>query len=351
MIFESLLATLFIIVTHGFLIVATHEYLSLLHMLAQEGAPIGQVYDATAAIPDYKPRLTKPHPQLTFLRGAPVMKCIEDLIDRGLYPQLVRARNMPTGVEWNNFDVVFRTFHATYCAKQGLSRTSDMAKLILQYLYHGMWSWATKDSKGNPVRRMKPIIFFFHRKMIGGRSRFAAKVEHMFRKFIKLYRANEKEWRPFLDDKGVGNPPMEFNVAVEEGIREYASDVHCMGTRALRSRSHWGSKVGRWRKREPFIALMRYLLGFSAGYAQWNNFLFTDYINRAKLSKTFLKRHLPLSDGKDEANFNGQLHFDWAKHAYKKPTRVKKEPNPEPKSPSATPAMIFDVGLGYMVPM
>ena len=59
----------------------------------------------------------------------------------------------------------------------------------------------------------------------------------------------------------------------------------------------------------------------------------------------------PMQIGKDEANFNGQLHFDWVKHAYKKPTRVKKEPNPEPKSPSTTPAMIFDVELGCMVPM
>ena len=86
-------------------------------------------------------------------------------------------------------------------------------------------------------------------------------------------------------------------------------------------------------------------MGFSAGYSQWDNFLFADYINRATLAKTFLVRHLPLSDGRDEVNFNGQMNSDWKKHAYKKATRVKKEPNPtatEPKS-SGTPSMIFDV--------
>ena len=93
-------------------------------------------------------------------------------------------------------------------------------------------------------------------------------------------------------------------------------------------------------------------MGFSAGYSQWDNFLFADYINRATLVKTFLVRHLPLSDGRDEVNFNGSMTFDWKKHAYSKPTRVKKEPNPkaEPKS-SGTPSMIFDVELGCMVPM
>ena len=287
---------------------------------------------------------------------------------------------MPNGVEWHNYDVIYRTFHAVYCDLEGLSRTSDMATLILQYLYHAMWTWETKDSKDNFVKRQKTIIFFIHRKMIGGRSRFAAKVsaivcnndfnnvgnngfniivnnetlyqvEHMFRKFIQLYRKNEEAWRPFLDDKGKGQPPMEYLVAIEEGTREFASCVHCMGTRPLRSRSHWRDKVGRWRKREPYVALVRFLLEFSAGYAQWNNFLLADYINRATLTKTFLKRHLPLSDGNDEANFNGQLNFDWDKHAYKKPQRVKKEPNPKPASSPATPSMVFDVDLGCMVPM
>ena len=165
------------------MIVVNYDYISLLRMISivlspasQEGCPVAQLYDAAEAMPNFKPNATKPHPQLTFMRGAPVNKCIEDLINRGLYPQKVRAPNMPNGVEWDNYDVVLRTFHATYCNMEGLSRSSDMAGLLLQYLFHGMFEWQTKDSKGRPVSRMKPIIFFIHKKMIGGRSRFATKV-------------------------------------------------------------------------------------------------------------------------------------------------------------------------------
>ena len=76
---------------------------------------------------------------------------------------------------------------------------------------------------------------------------------------------------------------------------------------------------------------------FSAGYAQWDNFLFKDYLNRAVLAKTFLARHLRLSDGRDESNFNGHMKFDWSQHAYEKPTRVKKEPNPKQPESTGTP--------------
>lgn len=68
-------------------------------------------------------------------------------------------------------------------------------------------------------------------------------VEYMFRKFIKLYGENKKEWRVFLDDKGEGVPPIEYLVAFEEGLREYSSSLPCLGTRPLRSRSHWKNKV------------------------------------------------------------------------------------------------------------
>ena len=175
----------------------------------------------------------------------------------------------------------------------------------------------------------------------------------MFQKFINLYRANESEWRVFLDDKGVGNPPMEYLIAFEEGLREYAAYVHCLGTRPLRSRTHWEFKVARAKKREPYIVLARYLMGLSAGCAQWDNFILADYFNRAKLAKTFLVRHLPLSNGKDEINFNGQFNFDWEKHACKAPARVKKEPNPKEYTSVSTapPSMIFDVEMGCMVPM
>ena len=31
---------------------------------------------------------------------------------------------------------------------------------------------------------------------------------------------NESQWKPFIDDKGEGDPPVEYLAAFEEGLRE-----------------------------------------------------------------------------------------------------------------------------------
>lgn len=179
-------------------------------------------------------------------------------------------------------------------------------------------------------------------------------VEWNFRKFITLYRVNESQWKPFIDDKGEGDPPVEYLAAFEEGLREYGHNVHSLGTRPFRSRTYWGKNVDKWRKREAYIALGRAVLGYSAGYKQWDNFSFQDYVSRAVMSKTFLKRHLPLSDGQDEIHFKGKLTFPWSKYEdKKKKTRVKQEETAVSSSTSSTgvvPSMIFDIELGCMVP-
>ena len=154
---------------------------------------------------------------------------------------------------------------------------------------------------------------------------------------------------------------MTYLVEFEKGLRNYSSSVHSLGTRPLRSRSYWGNKVQLWRKREAYIALARHLLCASPEYMQWDCFKFEDYVMRQVLAKTFCVRHLPLSNGKDEENFNGELKFNWVKHEYKapkrvsRPTHVKKEIKLPKDSSSAAPKsqqpMIFDVELGELVPM
>ena len=138
--------------------------------------PTNKEYDATDAITNYKSEDTRPHPELRFLRFAPVTAAVTELTNRGCYPVKVKAHDMPNNQEFDNFDVVLRTFHAIYCDLEGLERTSDMATMVLSYLYHGHWTWMTKNSKKMLTKRIKPIIFYFHKKMIGGRSRFTAKV-------------------------------------------------------------------------------------------------------------------------------------------------------------------------------
>ena len=184
-----------------------------------------------------------------------------------------------------------------------------------------------------------------------------------FAKFIKLFRKNKTQWTPFLTDLGADNPPLQYNIEMEDGLRNYCDDVHAMGTNPLRSRLHWGTKVDKWRKKEAGIAVGRVLLDYSPGYRQWDCFSIEDYMIRCKLAKTFEVRHLPLSDGRDEVNFSGKYKFDWAKHAWSpKKRRSTSYVKPEPKRVKSTPRgdggsdggkapMIFDVELGCFVPL
>ena len=225
-------------------------------------------------------------------------------------------------------------------------------------MFYGHYSWSTKNKKKVLVTRMKPFVFFLHKKMVGARSRFIAKVPQNFSKFIALFTKNEDEWTTYLMDNGKGSPPVEYLIAFEEGLRNYADCVHSLGTRPLRNKKTWAS-VAKWHKREAYIALARYLLRADTGYKQWDCFRFEDYTIRMRMGLTFAVRHYPLSDGNDDEHFGkGKMKFDWAKHAYTPPKRVKSEPG-EYKSPSGsadTPEsrhdtpMIFDVELGKLVP-
>ena len=117
----------------------------------------------------------------------------------------------------------------------------------------------------------------------------------------------------------------------------------------------------KWRKREAYIALARYLIKADTGYKQWDCFRFSDYTMRRAMGKTFEVRHYPLSNGKDDENFGkGVVDFDWAKHAYTPTKRVKSEPGEyKPVDVEKTPStsddtpMIFDVELelGKLVPL
>ena len=140
---------------------------------------------------------------------------------------------MPNGIQWNNYPDCLYRLHAAYSSKEGLSRSSDMAQSVLYFMFHGHFQWATKTNKKQLVTRLKPFVFFVHKKMVGARSRFAQKVPQNFSKFISLFEKNKDEWTPLLMDHGKGNPPISYLIAFEEGLRNYASCVHSLGTRPL----------------------------------------------------------------------------------------------------------------------
>ena len=258
---------------------------------------------------------------------------------------------------------VLWTLHAVYCHLEGLARTHDVARLVLLYFFYGTYQWATKDKDDNVAIREKPVLFGIAKRLMNGRSRFVNGVVQNFKTFIDLYE-DHPEWKKFLDDMGVGDPPIEYLVAVELGLRQYGIvGIHTTGTRPLRSPTYWG-QVDLWRKREAFIALVRHLKGFPSDYKQWDCFLFVDYILRQQTTLTFVRRHWPLSDGDDEANFGDAIDFDWDEHTYVprakrkrsvKPVLKKKKPTPKvlPKKTKSKGkgVMVFDVEKGCLVPV
>jgi hypothetical protein len=236
-----------------------------------------------------------------------------------------------------------------------------LAKAVRLYCFYGTFRWETKNVKKESVFRVKPVLFWVHKKTMNGRSRFVADVSKHFAKFIRMCR--ERGWQPFLEDKGDEEAPMEYLAAIESGLRNYAMhSVHTMGTKALRSRAYW-AKVDPWRKREAYIALVRFLRGLKADYNQWDCFLWCDYTQRKRATVTFNRRHLPLSDGMDEENFDGHLEFDWEEHHYspkKKVKQVKAAPRVKKSAPRNTTQrskqtenqiMVYDVEKDCLVPM
>jgi len=133
-------------------------------------------YDAEMAMPHYKAGANKSHTEVPLFRYAALADALRYLRNEGESPIQVRAKDMPTGQTWNNYPPTLYKLHAKYCANQGLSRTSDMARQLLLYMFHGFFLWTTKNSKKQTVQKVKPFIFFVHKKMVAQRSRFVPKV-------------------------------------------------------------------------------------------------------------------------------------------------------------------------------
>ena len=280
---------------------------------------------------EYRKYLTKPHPELPFLRKACVLAAVDALKDRCMYPVGIKAVDMFNKHPWDNFAQCLYTFYVEYCFREGLSMTSDMSREVLLYIFYGTFTWTYKK-KSVSHTRTKPVLFWLQKRVSQGRSRFSQNAEKYFQKFVRLVKQNQ--WNEFLQDNGLGDPPVEYLAAVEEGLRAYSADIHTMGTHVLRSPAHW-KDVSKWRKREAFIAIMRILCGFNSYYKQWDCFSFEDYVFRQQMARTFNIRHYPLSDGNDRLHFGGVLDFEWSEHSFT-PKRKRNKNSSGMKTPSKT---------------
>ena len=74
-----------------------------------------------------------------------------------------------------------------------------------------------------------------------------------------------KDWEAFMSDRGVGEPPLQYNIAVEVGIRSYALQPDAkltMGVGKARVCTKWIYKgITPWRKMETYITAVRFRRG------------------------------------------------------------------------------------------
>ena len=189
-----------------------------------------------------RPRATKTHGSLSFLRQHSFNAAITKMKNACLYPVKLKG-----GTMWNNFPQCMYTLHVYYCELEGLARTQQLARKVLLYIFYG-----TYTEKGKAF----PIIRCLHYKIIQGRHRFGKYVKQHFGKFIEELNNKHPEWKSFFDDLGTGKAPVEYLVLVEQGLRSFGSDIHAMGSNCMKSKKRW-FEVPVWRKREAYIALIR----------------------------------------------------------------------------------------------
>ena len=185
-------------------------------------------------------------------------------------------------------------------------------------------------------------------------------VQNHFSTMIDLVQKNKLQ--NLLTDKGLSKAPLEYLAAVEEGLRAYGKNKYAMGSRAMVSRVRWMG-VETWRKREAYIAAVRFILKKPA-YKQWNCFRWEDYQDRNVMSKTFAARHESLSYD-PQAEFEPHLKDppEWdvtesnpnkkRKTVKRKTVKRKKARSETANEPSETitqPLQRFDEKTGRLVP-
>ena len=226
------------------------------------------------------------HKYLVYCRKAAVLALWDYFKKIGLTPIAVDSKNMPSKMSWNNFAECLWTAWFFLCDYDGIPESLETALRLQYYLFFALYD----NGKG----RMWPVLRCIHRFSTNGRHRFARTAHKCFAKFFQLLN-DEPNLIQFVNDQGKGSPPLRYIAAVEEGLREYGKDVHSMGTNALRSPNDW-SIVPNWKKREAYIAAIRYKWEYF-NYEQWDHFLLRDYVDRQTLTTTFRQRHLKYSNG------------------------------------------------------
>ena len=283
--------------------------------------------DATYSLSEHRVgrrRATAPSLTTKFLRGGGVVQASEDMRNNNEYPVVIAATpENELGEDWCNHVDIRWKFAIRYLAGEGITETSKEADVVLAYVFHGKYTYARKI-KGVKQYFEKPIIHALHFNLTNHRSRFVKGVAEHFKLWFKLL-DEHKDWEAFMSDRGVGNPPLQYNIGVEVGIRSYALQPDAkltMGVGKARVCTKWLYKgITPWRKMETYITAVRFRRG-KTSYKKWQNFDWFDFVQRDNLAVTFNKRHLPLADGED--HFQGRLKDpeEWSEAAAAPPVAI-----------------------------
>ena len=148
-------------------------------------------------------RLMEQHSNFKFMRAGGVNYSLGRMRNKGVIPYKMNPKYMPEawgGSDgkkiWSNYSKNLRMFHAHYCYAQGITRTQDLARTLLIYLFYG---------KAKYLKKYVPCIAVLHKRLVTGMHRFTVehKTKHNFAKFIDLLERRPK-LKKFLTDKGKG---------------------------------------------------------------------------------------------------------------------------------------------------
>jgi hypothetical protein len=193
------------------------------------------------------------------------MKAIQALKKLGLTPLKMDPATRPGHTVWNNFGHVIIAYHVYYCAAEGLSRSDEMARLVLIYLFQG---FAPAESTQRGIKRA-PIIRIIHHACQAGKHGYSHEsLEKHFAVLLKLFK-KKPTLKKFLADGGNGRPPTKYNAAVEKGLRNCGS-AGLMGRVAMQTPLQW-EQTRNSQKRDCYFALARFALD-KPSLRMWLNF-------------------------------------------------------------------------------
>jgi hypothetical protein len=167
------------------------------------------------------------------------------------------------GSDWNNHVDIKWKFAIRYLHGEGITETSKEAAVVFAYVFHGKYTY-TRKIKGVKQFIDKPIIHALHFNLTNHRSRFVKGVTTHFTLWFKLL-DDHPDWEAFVADRGVGTPPLQYNIAVEVGVRSYALQPDAKLTMGIGKARVCTKRIYKgilpWRKMETYTTAARFHKG------------------------------------------------------------------------------------------